>query len=164
MTWFPCKRCAMYGASRPKSNPAISSTLMQALGMTRQEGYLRHCGRSLPSGFPTKGRGKFWSLLQGTPLRAGRAWQIVLTSRSLCHSTCPIRFYVLWYKSSIFFPLWAPTDILAGRTHLRTPIPPGNAISPVCLTSICRDRSVVNLFLNDLSLSPSFRISNEPLS
>lgn len=96
MTWFPCKRCAMYGASRPKSNAAISSTLMQALGMTRQEGYWRHCGRSLPSGFPTKKLAKFWSLLQGTPLWAGRTWQIVLTNCSLCHSTCPIRLYVLW--------------------------------------------------------------------
>ena len=62
LKWFPCKSCAMYAASRSKSNSETFSTSMHPSGTARQGGYRRHFGRSLPSGFPTQILCTRWTL------------------------------------------------------------------------------------------------------
>ena len=90
LKWFPCKSCAMYAASRSKSNSETFSTSMHPSGTARQGGYRRHFGRSLPSGFPTQILYTRWTLFSNLffflafDFRRFSFFLLPLLMRSLC--------------------------------------------------------------------------------
>ena len=108
LKWFPCNSCAMYAASRSKSNSETFSTPMHPSGTARQGGYRRHFGRSLPTGFPTQILYTRWTLFSNLffflafDFRWFPFFLLPLLMRSLCRSLKVLRKLSLLSSSGCY--------------------------------------------------------------